>query len=172
MNHRKPPPALTLREFYALPTRTRLEVYVQGTGLWTPARVFHQDTHSTVTPDDSDLAVRHEVIMLDEMPDYLKEAKLRLVRRPHPKGHMVEPGSYRDLLERFCIDLVALVRSRTEVGDAPSFNLTHMRATLRHMLSSGFTADLWSVMDAVVHQSFAPEADDPLFRILEDINRG
>lgn len=169
---RRLPPPITLAEFYQMPTSTRLEVYVGGTGLWTLARLYHRDNHSAVVPECPELS-EHEVVFKDDMPDVHKEIKLKLVRRPHPNCRVVEDGDYRQFLEQTAVSFTKLLRKNLTGAGTSSPTAGKVLSTARVLMTTGFVNDLWVVMKEAVHDEFTTaEGDDLLIAILADIQGG
>jgi hypothetical protein len=168
------PPALTLEAFYRLPTRSSVEVYVPGTGMWVPGFVFHGNQWSTVYPDDFDLRDLCTVKFLDVDLHANLERKLLLIRLPHPKGRRVESsGQYRAVLDTMAGALLDLMLAERH-PDSPSFTEASLTAASRHLLSpaGGLVEDLWEVMKSRIKSRYVPPEDDLLAGILEEIEKG
>lgn len=163
---------LTWLAFCDLPTGTRLEVYIRGTGLWVSGRLFHAVSHSTVTPDDEVLEHEHKVVIPLSLPGDQRKARLLLVRYPRKPGYRVEAGPYRELLQNLSVGIVQLIRS-SSTADGNTTAPTTIKAAMQHLLrSGGFTRDLWSVFKEHVTDLYSPAEDDVLARICADIEGG
>lgn len=168
---------LTWQELRRLNDFTRLEVYARGTGLWIPATLRHWNGGLCVHPDDLDgqgsLSI-HEVRIDDDTDDDLKARLVLLVRHPHSGQYQVEDGPYRGLLETLSEGILGLFHEAQlrDVG-TPSLSYRQVKSTVRHLFrSGGFMADLWSVFKQVAKAQLGGSEDDPLYRILKDIERG